>query len=615
MQTTIAWILLFLPFLAALIITFVARQNRKFSAQVSLGAVVIGFVLSAWLFIQHLLDGNAGAQSTATWLASGSLRIQFGVRLDSLSILMLLVVTGVGGLIHWYSQAYMAGDKDYSRYFACLSFFTFAMLGVVLAVDFIQMFVFWELVGVSSYLLIGFWFEKPAAADAAKKAFLTNRIGDFGFLLGILMIWGLAGTLNFEALTSLLAANPEMLGGLATIAGLLIFCGAVGKSAQFPLHIWLPDAMEGPTPVSALIHAATMVAAGVYMLCRAFPLFTPEALTVIAWIGGITALLAALMALQQDDIKRILAYSTLSQLGYMVMAIGVHAPSAAMFHLTTHAFFKALLFLGAGSVIRALRHKQDIWQMGGLRARMPTTYRTFLIGTLALCGLFPLSGFFSKDSILAAAAGQSGSPILFGIGILVAGLTACYMFRLFLVVFRGSPRSSAAAQAVESPGTMRWPLVILAVASCAAGFFGIEGFVARALGMEPSHDYAVLAGAFSFFALLMGGSIALALYQKAETDPVQRRLPVLSSILRDRLYLDAICEILVLLTHETLSHLAVRLDRLVLSGFAVRGAHSAADLAGRMLRMLQTGNLQTYAFLIAVGVVILIYAIVGRQVL
>ena len=610
---TLAWILLFLPLLATLIITFASRQNRKLSAQISLGAVGIGFFLSAWLFVQHLLNGSAGAQSTATWMAAGPLQIQFGVRLDSLSILMLLVVTGVGGLIHWYSQAYMAGDKGYSRYFACLSFFIFAMLGVVLATNFIQMFIFWELVGVSSYLLIGFWFEKPAAADASKKAFLTNRIGDFGFLLGILMIWGLAGTLNFEALQSRLATNPEMLGGLATIAGLLIFCGAVGKSAQFPLHIWLPDAMEGPTPVSALIHAATMVAAGVYMLCRAFPLFTPEALTVIAWIGGVTALLAALMALQQDDVKRILAYSTLSQLGYMVMAIGVHAPAAAIFHLTTHAFFKALLFLGAGSIILALGHKQDIWKMGGLRARMPTTYRTFLIGTLALCGLFPLSGFFSKDAVLAAVA--EGNPVLFGIGILVVSLTACYMFRLFLVVFFGSPRSNAAAQAVESPGTIRWPLVILAVASCAAGFFGIEGFAARALGMEPSHNYAVLAGSLSFFALMMGFSVAWALYQKAETDPVRRHLPVLSSILRDRLYLDAICEMLVLLAHETLSHLAVRLDRLVLSGFAVRGAQGAANLAGRMLRMLQTGNLQTYAFLIAVGIVILIYAIVGRQVL
>lgn len=610
---TIAWILLFLPLLATLIITFASRQNRKLSAYLSLGAIGIGFLLSAWLFVQHLLDGGAVAQSTATWLAIGPLQIQFGVRLDSLSILMLLVVTGVGGLIHWYSQAYMAGDKGYSRYFACLSFFTFSMLGVVLSADFIQMFVFWELVGVSSYLLIGFWFEKPAAADASKKAFLTNRIGDFGFLLGILMIWGLAGTLNFEAIQSLLAANPEMLGGLATVAGLLIFCGAVGKSAQFPLHIWLPDAMEGPTPVSALIHAATMVAAGVYMLCRAFPLFTPEALTVIAWIGGVTALLAALMALQQDDVKRILAYSTLSQLGYMIMAIGVHAPAAAMFHLTTHAFFKALLFLGAGSVILALGHKQDIWKMGGLRARMPTTYRTFLIGTLALCGLFPLSGFFSKDAVLSAAA--EGNVVLFGIGIFVAGLTACYMFRLFLVVFRGSPRSNAAAQAVESPGTMRWPLVILAVASCAAGFLGIEGFAARALGMEPSHNYALLAGALSFFALMMGFSAAWALYRKTEADPVRRRLPVLSSILRDRLYLDAICEMLVLLAHETLSHLAVRLDRLVISGVAVRGARGATNLAGRMLRMLQTGNLQTYAFLIAVGIVILIYAIVGRQVL
>ncbi len=617
------WILLFLPLSAALGIAFAARQNRKLSARLSLGAIGIAFLISVWLFIQHLLNGGASVESALTWLAAGPLQIRFGVRLDSLSVLMLLVVTGVGGLIHWYSQAYMAGDKDYSRYFASLSFFTFSMLGIVLAVDFIQMFIFWELVGVSSYLLIGFWFEKPSAADAAKKAFLTNRIGDFGFLLGILMIWGLAGTLNFAQLESLLAANPEILGSMAAVVGLLIFCGAVGKSAQFPLHVWLPDAMEGPTPVSALIHAATMVAAGVYLLCRVFFLFTPEALAVISWIGGITALLAALMALQQDDIKRILAYSTLSQLGYMVMAVGVQAPAAAMFHLTTHAFFKALLFLGAGSLIYALHHKQDIWQMGGLHTRMPTTYWTFLIGTLALCGVFPLSGFFSKDVILASAAdvGHGGNAILFGIGILVAALTTCYMFRLFFVTFHGSARSAAAAQAVEPPGTMRWPLVILAAASAAAGLAaslaGIESFLSRDLAIETPgrHDYAVLAGAFSFLAIMLGVSAAAGFYWNAEKDPVEQRFGFLSSILRRRFYLDAIYECLIQTTHEALSRIAAWFDRWVLAGFVVRGAHGSADWIGRALRMLQTGNLQTYAFLFVIGIALILYVLVGRQVL
>ena len=317
------------------------------------------------------------------------------------------------------------------------------MLGIVLANNFVELFIFWELVGVSSYLLIGFWFEKPSAADAGKKAFLTNRLGDFGFLLGILVVWSSLGSVNFALLQDKLAANPDALGCWGMAAGLLIFCGAMGKSAQFPLHVWLPDAMEGPTPVSALILAATMVAAGVYMLCRVFFLLNVPALNVIAWIGGFTALLAALIAVQQNDIKRILAYSTLSQLGYMVMAVGLQGPTPAMFHLVTHAFFKALLFLGAGSVILAVHHEQDIWKMGGLRHKMPTIWLTFLIGTLALAGVWPLSGFFSKDSILAQAATRGNYPLLV-LGVLVAGLTAFYMFRLIFVVFLGSGKSDAA---------------------------------------------------------------------------------------------------------------------------------------------------------------------------
>src|SRR5438045_2533557 len=376
------WLILFLPLLSAAAITLFTQKNRALSAGLSIGAIVLGFVLSL-LFIAVNGWEPLKKETLVTWLEVGDLQVDFGLRLDPLSLLMLLVVTGVGGAIHIYSWGYMRDDPGFSRYFAGLSLFTFSMLGIVLANNFLMLFIFWELVGVSSYLLIGHWFERPSAADAAKKAFITNRLGDFGFLLGILMVWGLAGGLNFSLIEAQLKQNPALFGPMATVAGLLIFCGAAGNSAQFPLHVWLPDAMEGPTPVSALIHAATMVAAGVYMLCRVFFIFNSETLQVIAYIGGFTALLAALIAVQQNDIKRILAYSTLSQLGYMVMAVGLNGPTAAMFHLTTHAFFKALLFLGSGSVILAMHHEQDIWKMGGLRRKMPVTFWTFMIGTLA----------------------------------------------------------------------------------------------------------------------------------------------------------------------------------------------------------------------------------------
>ena len=319
------WLILFLPLLAAGIITLFTLRNREVSARLSVGAVVIAFALSI-LFIA--VNGWTGRETGIPWLSIGNLQVDFGLKLDPLSLMMLLIVTGVGGAIHVYSIGYMRKDPGYSRFFACLSLFTFSMLGIVQANNFVQLFIFWELVGVSSYLLIGFWYERASAADAAKKAFITNRLGDFGFLLGILTVWAALGSLNFSALQEKLVADPAALGTLATVAGLLIFCGAVGKSAQFPLHVWLPDAMEGPTPVSALIHAATMVAAGVYMLCRVIFVLNAPALEVISYVGGFTALLAALIAVQQNDIKRILAYSTLSQLGYMTVALGASTRSS-----------------------------------------------------------------------------------------------------------------------------------------------------------------------------------------------------------------------------------------------------------------------------------------------
>lgn len=623
------WTVLFLPLLAAGLITLFTQHNRKLSAGLSIGAVVAGFILSL-IFISVNGWGPA-PDSFVSWLTIGDpqvtpglcLQVEFGLRLDPLSLLMMLVVTGVASAIHIYSWGYMSEDRGFPRYFACLSLFTFSMLGIVLANNFLQLFIFWELVGVSSYLLIGFWFERPAAADAGKKAFITNRLGDFGFLLGILTVWATFGSLKFDLIEKSLAANPQALGTLATTAGLLIFCGAMGKSAQFPLHVWLPDAMEGPTPVSALIHAATMVAAGVYMLCRVFFLLDipgSHALEVIAWIGGFTALLSAVIAIQQDDIKRILAYSTLSQLGYMVMAVGLHGPAPAMFHLTTHAFFKALLFLGAGSVIVAVHHEQDIWKMGGLRQKMPVTFWTFMAGTLALSGLWPFSGFYSKDGILAQAAEHS-LP-LYLLGTAVAALTTFYMFRLIFVAFLGAQRSEAAGHAHESPPVLAWPLRFLAVFSVIGGLIGIEQLYGKQFPAEHVEQSASFirelfapfihapgVATFGLLMVLLGFAAAWALYRNAAIDPLPEKLGALSRAMRNRFYFDELYQATVIRLHDFLAAVADWFDRWIIAGFAVRGTHGTTELAGRALRLLQTGNLQTYAFLFALGVALVLYLV------
>ncbi|MBI5386600.1 MAG: NADH-quinone oxidoreductase subunit L [Verrucomicrobia bacterium] len=637
----VAWIVLLLPLLAVFVTTVFTRRDAKLSGMISIVAVCLSFLVSVGLFVLiGATEAKSAASSALDWISiSGTdgVSIELCLLLDPLSLLMLLVVTGVGAAIHIYSYGYMHDDPGMSRYFACLSLFTFSMLGIVLANNFVMMFIFWELVGVSSYLLIGFWHEKASAADAAKKAFITNRLGDFGFILGILLIWSATqGDLSFDALHARLATHPGALGPLACVAGLLIFCGAVGKSAQFPLHVWLPDAMEGPTPVSALIHAATMVAAGVYMLCRVFFLFTVPAawpvslsfmqgftaLDVIAWIGGVTALLAALIAVQQNDIKRILAYSTLSQLGYMVMAVGLSTakagPTPAMFHLVTHAFFKALLFLGAGSVILALHHEQDIWKMGGLKKKMPVTYWTFLIGTLALCGVPPLSGFYSKDSILALAA--SRNVALFIVGLLTAVLTAFYMFRLYFVALVGRERSEAASHAHESPRVMTMPLVLLALGSVTAGFVGVEGVLNKVLVSSaelhalPWHkailapfSHAPMAALAGLGAVILGFSIAFGLYHNAATDPLPEKLGFVARAMRNRFYFDEIYQFLIRCAHEVASHAADWFDRWIIAGICVRGASSGTDLFGRALRLVQTGNLQTYAFLFVVGVALVLW--------
>ncbi len=605
------WIILFSPLVAAVVITVFTRRFQMLSALISIAAILIGFAFSLSIFKFLATGGNLELIQPRPfqWLVIGDLvKIEFGATMDRLSILMLLVVTGVGSAIHIYSVGYMKGDPGFSRFFACLSLFTFSMLGIVLANNFIQIFIFWELVGVSSYLLIGFWFEKPSAAEAGKKAFLVNRIGDFGMMLGVLLLWTQTGTFNFAELPGKIAAIPA---GTLGLIGALIFCGAVGKSAQFPLHVWLPDAMEGPTPVSALIHAATMVAAGVYMLCRVSFLILPShtALTLIAWIGGITAVMAATIAIAQNDIKRILAYSTLSQLGYMVMAVGLGGTTAAMFHLTTHAFFKALLFLGAGSVILALHHEQDIWKMGGLWKKTPITFATFMIGTLALAGVFPFAGFYSKDEILLLA--KAHSLPLFILGTATAFLTAYYMGREVFVVFFGKPRDHHAYEhAHESPWVMTLPLVFLAILSVIGGWHSaVPHFLDPATEIEHSNLGYVL-----LLVPLAGFAFAAKIYWKAEPSdaPVKAALGKVWTWVENKYYFDELYLWIVKYVQGTIAATCELFDRWILQRLGIGGLASTTSIAGKTLRLLQTGNIQSYAFFFGLGVTVIIYYVVVR---
>jgi NADH-quinone oxidoreductase subunit L len=478
-----AYIIPFLPLLSFFINIAVGKRLPRKGDWLCLGTIAIGLAMSIAIFYEvfQAYDPNFRYHVVFPWITIGDRALlNTGILIDNVTAVMLLVVTIVSTLVHLFSIGYMHGDPRYSRYFAYLSIFSFSMLGLVLAESFLFIYIFWELVGLSSYLLIGFWFEKKSASDAGKKAFIVNRIGDFGFLIGILIIYATCGVLGYDQVF-LAIGEGKLSGTLLTLAGIGVFCGAIGKSAQFPLHVWLPDAMEGPTPVSALIHAATMVAAGVYLVGRVYPMFTPDAFLFIAYFGLITLFLTATIALAQNDIKKVLAYSTCSQLGYMIMGLGVGGYTAGLAHLTTHAAFKACLFLGSGSVIHAV-HSQDIQEMGGLRKKMPITFVTFLIATLAISGVPGFSGFYSKDMILGAALEfgmKSGNPLhmIFFIGALfTAGLTAFYMFRLVVLTFFGAPRDHHKYDhAHESPANMWVPLVILAGLSFSfwySGWFG-----------------------------------------------------------------------------------------------------------------------------------------------
>jgi NADH-quinone oxidoreductase subunit L len=603
MDPNLVWFILFNPLVAAAAIHLVTRKSSETSTFISVLSSVFGLIAAFGIFTT-----GGGGSFEIPWLDFGpAFRVPIGVMIDDLSKLMLLVVTGIGAAVHIYSTIYMEGDDSKSRYFGNLSLFMFSMLGIVLANNFVMMFIFWELVGLSSYLLIGHWFTRESAAAAANKAFITNRIGDFGFMLGILMVWAWAGSVVFPEISGKLG-TLNINQGYLTAAVLLVFCGAIGKSAQVPLHVWLPDAMEGPTPVSALIHAATMVAAGVYMLARVFFLIelTPDAQFVISGIGVITALLAALMATQQDDIKRILAYSTLSQLGYMIMAVGLAAPGAAMFHLFTHAFFKALLFLAAGAIIHVLHHEQDIWKMGGLSKSMRMTFLTFAAGYLALVGCPGLAGFFSKDLILVAAY-QKNSGI-FLLAVVTAFLTAFYMTRLFVVAFLGDARTHEAEHAHDGPRRMTWPLIVLAIFSVIAGYGVIAtpalGHYHEALEKLEDGAGAGFMWAIGTLAFLAGTAAGYVLYAGKDKDPI------LIPAFKNKFYFDEFYAALIARTQDLLARVSAFADKWIVDGVLVRVSSGAVWGLGFLLRFFQFGNLQGYAFLFAAGIVVLIYFMV-----
>jgi NADH-quinone oxidoreductase subunit L len=611
-----------------------ARKLPKVAGYLTILGVGAAMVL-AYVTLFNVRDAHGGILvHTHEWFTAGPLTVNLGVRVDGLTAVMLVVVTTVSFLVQVYSTGYMAGDGGYGRYFAHMAFFTTAMLGLVLADNLFMLFIFWELVGLSSYLLIGFWYHKPSAAAAAKKAFIVTRVGDLGLLAALLLIWTRAGTFDIAGIQGWASAHAGET--IVTLFALGIFAGAAGKSAQFPLHVWLPDAMEGPTPVSALIHAATMVAAGVYLVARFFPVFeaSSDARHVVAWIGGITALIAATIALVQTDFKRVLAYSTISQLGYMMLSLGVFGYVAAIFHLFTHAFFKALLFLGSGSVNHAT-NTFDMRQMGGLRTKMPVTFWTFVIGSLSLAGIFPLAGFWSKDEILLDAWRENRGLWAMGAG--VAFLTAFYMSRAIFLTFFGEYKGGQPvdhhdedshfhgdpAHPHESPWVMAAPLLILAVPAVVAGWLNIDAlgingwfgdFISGALP-EAAHEGSSFEWgiALSSSALAFGGIfVAWAVYQKewVTARALRSVFAPFAALFENKYFMDRLYEDLFVRTvfQRGWNRLMELNDRYVVDG-AVNGVGRLGREASGRLRTIQNGQLQAYGLGLAAGVIILVLAV------
>lgn len=626
-----AWLMLLFPALGTLIIALFGRRLRKgVISWLAPGMVLLSFVVAVSQFVALLgLPAEERHHEVVLWqwMTAGSFKVDVALLIDQLSITMALVVTGIGFIIHVYSVGYMHEDPRYGRFFAYMNFFILMMLTLVLANNYLLLYVGWEGVGLASYLLIGFWFEKPSAADAGKKAFIVNRIGDFGLALAIMFIWSSLGSLRFSEV--FMRANSQWVpgGAIATTVTMLMLLAATGKSAQLPLYVWLPDAMEGPTPVSALIHAATMVTAGVYMTARSAVLFSlaPTSAAWVASIGAATALFAATIALAQTDLKRILAYSTISQLGYMFLAVGVGAYASGIFHLATHAFFKALLFLAAGSVMHALAGELNINKMGNLRARMPLTHWTYLIGAAALAGIPLFSGFFSKDEILWYA--WQKSPILWVVGLITAGLTALYSFRSAFVPFWGQERDKKLFQhAHESPAVMTVPLIILAVGAVLAGYIGlprlslIEGWLepvflavkaaevaeGAAGATHSSIEWVLLA--VSALVALAGAYLAYRLYVAEPDTPkrVRASLGWFAKLVENKYYVDELYNyIIVKPLRELGTWFAEGMDKAAIDG-AVNGVAGVTGWIGAQARRLQTGLVGLYALSILFGAVALV---------
>jgi len=640
------WLIPAVPLAVSLVILSLANSRRKGAAALAIAGQVAALALAIAAFVATLQAPNCPPHNF-TWFTFGENAVRIGWVLDPLAAVMLVMITLVSLCIFIFSVGYMATDKSFTRFFAYLSFFSAAMLGVVIANSLLLLFVCWELVGLASYLLIGFWIHKPSAAAAAKKAFITTRVGDLGFFLGMLWLYGKSGTLLFYDNGHGCIENAALLslGASATSIALLIFSGAVGKSGQFPLHVWLPDAMEGPTPVSALIHAATMVAAGVFLVARVYPLFslgaiagvTPS-LTVVVWIGVTTALMSALIALAQADVKRILAYSTVSQLGLMMVSLGVGGVAAGIMHLIAHGFFKALLFLGAGSVIHGCHEEQDIRKMGGLRGLMPLTFLTYSVGMMALSGV-PLffSGAWTKEEILHATAQWPASRVPHGLMLAGVVLTALYMTRQMIYVFFG-PRRAASARAHESPPVMSMPLIVLAI--CAIGFSVVltpawPWLFAYLSGEHVKFDLSRLIQPMLFLSLALvaaGIALGIAIYHKAgETDPLEQMQPALFRFLQNRMWLDEFYDRTVIIFSWTAARVSDWLDRYFWDGLVrafagigqlfgalttsldEHGINAGVDEAtantrglGSLISAKHSGQIQTYLGAVALGMLALL---------
>ncbi|MFQ5964623.1 MAG: NADH-quinone oxidoreductase subunit L [Candidatus Scalinduaceae bacterium] len=632
MLDLIGYVLLF-PIIGTIINGLLGKRlNTSIVGIIACAAIGLSFLVSIIVFLDLLKlppEHRLIEKEFFTWIGSGAFKAVAGLQIDPLSTVMILVVSGVGFLIHIYSVGYMHGDEGYYRYFTYLNLFTFSMLLLVLANNFLLMFIGWEGVGLCSYLLIGYWFEKKSASDAGMKAFIVNRIGDFGFILAIMLIFVTFNTIDF---TDVFNAAPEYLhvgSFVATMITLLLFVGAVGKSAQIPLHTWLPDAMEGPTPVSALIHAATMVTAGVYMVvrCNVLYMLAPFSLTIVAIIGGVTALFAATIGLAQNDIKRVLAYSTVSQIGYMFLACGVGAFITGIFHLVTHAFFKALLFLGSGSVIHALGGEQDMRKMGGLRPHLPTTYKTFLIGTLAIAGIPPFAGFFSKDEILLEAF-TKGNLIYWCLGAFAAILTAFYMFRLLFMTFHGKSNMDKHVEehVHESPMNILIPLLVLAFLSIVGGFLGfpaasaINDFMAPVIGggahgMVDGGEVHHVSNSLMFSMMAISTAIALVgiflaylMYIKKPDLPAKivEKFKLIYNIIFNKYYVDEIYDAAIVNpTVKSSFFLWKIVDVRIIDG-SVNGVARIVEFISKVLRLFQTGYVRSYALSMLLGGVIII---------